>query len=293
MTGNRASILAAAAIGAVVGAAAATAMVLALGADGGAADTSGPGTTAAITAAQPPSTTVPEPPAVAWEVIGRSGQGRDLRAATFGTGEVRVYVLSAIHGDERAAVGTGPLLADAWAAGAVPDGVAVRLVPEVNPDGVVAATRADAAGVDLNRNFPTPDFAPGGDHGGAPLSEPEAAALAADIEAFGPDVIVALHAHWDGPFAEPDGPADTYAAAFVEAAAAVDPAWEVRPEVGYPTPGSLGTYYGKTLGIPVLTVELRRTGTAEDHWPAVRAGMAALLAAAAGGEGVTPPGAPG
>ena len=252
-----------------------------------------PALTAAPATAPEPTTTIGAPPAtepppstlpaIAWEEIGRSVMGRPMRAATFGDGPVRVYVLAGIHGDERAAVDTGPLLAAAWAAGGLPEGVTVRLAVDVNPDGIVAATRANAAGVDLNRNFPTADFVPREGHGDVPLSEPESAALAADIEAFGPAVIVALHCEWEGPFVNFDGPAGVLAAAFVAGAAGPDPAWEIRPELPYPTPGSLGTSYGQEGGLPVVTLEMSRFATAGEHWPAMRAGMAALLEAAARG----------
>ena len=32
--------------------------------------------------------------------------------------------------------------------------------------------------------------------------------------------------------------------------------WPVRPQIGYPTPGSLGSWLGIDRGIPILTLEL-------------------------------------
>ena len=61
--------------------------------------------------------------------------------------------------------------------------------------------------------------------------------------------MVAVHA----PFAcvNFDGPADAWAEAVSQACG-----WPVRPQIGYPTPGSLGSWLGVDRGLPVLTLEL-------------------------------------
>ncbi len=199
-------------------------------------------------------------------------------ATTFGEGDFRLFVLGGIHGDERAGADVAPLLADHLFE-RLPRRFTVRLVLDANPDGTIAAARENANGVDLNRNWPTEDFAPGPVHGWEPLSQPESAALASDLEAFGPDVILALHSTWDGPFVNFDGQGHALAVAFAEAAAAVDPRWTVVADLDWGTPGSLGTYYGDELGIPVITTEPNRYDTVTDIWPALRAGVDAMLRA--------------
>ena len=86
------------------------------------------------------------------ETIGRSVQGRPLVATVSGDPEapLRVLVVGAIHGDETA----GMRVARRLIASPPPHGVALWVVPTLNPDGVAAGTRGNAHGVDLNRNFP-------------------------------------------------------------------------------------------------------------------------------------------
>jgi hypothetical protein len=159
----------------------------------------------------------------------------------------------------------------------LPPDFTVRFVLDANPDGTVAATRENRNGIDLNRNWPTEDFVAGPVHGDEPLSEPESIALAADFEAFEPDVILALHSTWDGPFVNYDGPAVGLAEAFAAAAAEKDHRWHVVAELDWGTPGSIGTYFGTDRGIPVVTPEPSRYDSAAEIWPAMRAGIDGML----------------
>lgn len=100
--------------------------------------------------------------------IGRSVQGRPIRAVTFGTGPVTVLLWSQMHGDESTAT---MALADIinWL-GAAPREDALRerlrsrltvaMVPMLNPDGSEIFQRQNAIGVDVNRdarNLATPE----------------------------------------------------------------------------------------------------------------------------------------
>jgi protein MpaA len=129
----------------------------------------------------------------------------------------------------------------------------VHVVPALNPDGLVAGIKNAASDVDLNRNFPARNFerahAPGYDPGPAPLSEPETALLARLIAELHIEAVLSVHA----PFAcvNFDGPAGAWAQAVAAACG-----WPVRPNIGYPTPGSLGSWLGVDRGIPVLTLQL-------------------------------------
>ena len=241
-----------------------------------AAGTSGAATTSGAThtpgATDTPGATGATAPPPAGSHDHRSVLGRPLEVTVTGDGERTVLMLAGIHGDEAQGVDIARALAEE--ARQRPDLLHARVVimPAVNPDGLAAGTRGNARGVDLNRNYPTDNFAPGqpGDRfygGPQPASEPETRAVLAVIEEYRPDLIVALHA----PLAcvNYDGPAQDQAAAFARAAGL-----PLEPDLGYATPGSLGTYYGREAGIPVITVEL---GDSVNEWSQLRGALLELL----------------
>ena len=229
-------------------------------------------------AAAPPA---PEPTAEpeldpAGSVLGFSREGRAIRAERFGSGPRRVYLIGGIHGDERGGVENvkrlGLLLASE-----LPPGLSLRFVRDLNPDGTHERRRENSCGVDLNRNWPAQNFTPDPTRGPEPLSEPESAAVHADFLAFAPELAIVLHAARAGPFVNFDGPGGELARRFAEAAAEVDPRWHVKADMGYSTPGSLGSWVGIDQGIPILTIELDRAHSGEDCWHALRAGLLGVL----------------
>ncbi len=127
-----------------------------------------------------------------WETqtIGTSVQGRDIVALhrpVDGDARVRVVVIGGIHGNEPVSPPIVRSLVDV----PMPADIEVWLVPEMNPDGVEAGTRANANGVDLNRNFGWGWAAYDG--GPAPFSEPESTAVADLIIRSEPHVAVWVH----------------------------------------------------------------------------------------------------
>jgi protein MpaA len=215
--------------------------------------------------------------ALGFPEIGRSSENRPIFGRRFGGPGAPLLVFGGIHGDEPASVDALlELCARLGQPGNVPP--PLWLVPAVNPDGLLAGRKNSARDVDLNRNFPARSFArdhaPGYFPGPAPLSEPETRALAALIDHTGQpgDPIwgaLAVHA----PFAcvNHDGPAAGWAAA-VSAACG----WPARGDIGYPTPGSFGSWLGIDRGLPVLTLELP-PGPLDDFRDAAAAALDAAL----------------
>jgi protein MpaA len=206
--------------------------------------------------------------AAPWEAIGRSVLGRPVACLAWGTGPTTLLV-GGVHGDEPASV----LCVERIAREQPPSAGRVVVVPALNPDGVALHAKDNARGVDLNRNFPTENFGTarrsGYDPGPAPASEPETSALLMLLERERPERVVAVHQ----PFAcvNFDGPAAAWAKA-IGAACGLP----VRADLGYPTPGSLGTYLGVERGVPVITLELGG-GDPEAEWPRALAALGAAM----------------
>jgi N-acetylmuramoyl-L-alanine amidase len=129
-------------------------------------------------------------------LFGHSAQGRPLQAERVGQGELKVLVVGSIHGDETAGHAVIRQLRRAHP----PAGMEVWLVDSVNPDGVAHATRQNARGVDLNRNFarrwrgggrPFDTYFPGP----VAFSEPETLAVRRLVRRLRPDVTVWYHQH--------------------------------------------------------------------------------------------------
>ncbi|MDR2637818.1 MAG: succinylglutamate desuccinylase/aspartoacylase family protein, partial [Zoogloeaceae bacterium] len=136
---------------------------------------------------------------------------------------VRIFLIGGIHGDELTSVSIVFRWMD-WIAEPQANKYHWRIAPLANPDGLLArpARRTNGHGVDLNRNFPTPDWSrdalsywskrtdrdPRRYPGTGPMSEPETRWLTQEIRDFRPDVIVSVHApygilDYDGPMQKP------------------------------------------------------------------------------------------
>lgn len=132
-------------------------------------------------------------------------------------------------------------------------------IPCLNPDGLQNNTRTNANGVDLNRNFPTQnwgeDTSSAGDNptdyycGKSPASEIETQFVIDVIEKYNPKLILTLHAPYK--IVNYDGPAKEIAQKISNIIG-----YPVEESIGYPTPGSFGTYCGVERNIPTITLEL-------------------------------------
>ena len=209
--------------------------------------------------------------ALGLDELGRSAEGRPIGGRRFGGPGPALLVFGGIHGDEPASV---EVLLDLAARLPPAPAAPIWLVPAANPDGLARGTKNSARDVDLNRNFPARSFAtdhaPGYFPGPGPLSEPETRVLADLVDRHHPRDGSAVHA----PFAcvNYDGPAAAWA---VEVATASG--WPARPHIGYPTPGSLGSWLGVDRGLPILTLELP-PGPADRYRKTAAAALDAALA---------------
>jgi murein peptide amidase A len=174
----------------------------------------------------------------------------------------RILVVGGIHGDELTSVST-VFRWQEWIDQPDASMYRWRLIPAANPDGLLArpSTRVNGNGVDLNRNFNTPDWDrdaqaywiqrarrdPRRYPGKQAASEIETRWLQDQIEEFRPDLIISVHApynllDYDGPVPQP--------LKFGRLS---------LNRLGV-YPGSMGNYGGLVRQIPVITIELPHAG---------------------------------
>ena len=105
----------------------------------------------------------------------------------------------------------------------------------------------------LNRNFPTKNWQKTSKNseyygGESPSSEEETKFVVNIIEKIKPDFILTLHSPYS--IVNYDGPGKNEAAKISELTN-----YPVQKDIGYPTPGSFGTYCGVERNIPTITLE--------------------------------------
>lgn len=212
-----------------------------------------------------------------WQTIGRSREGRPLRIRQIGTGPRRVIWIGGIHGNEReGGVSTDELPAALAALPGALEAVTLTILEDVNPDGTAAGTRGNAAGVDLNRNYPATNFLPGATYGQRPLDQPEAKALHDLVRAERPHLVIVAHSWRGDHFINFDGPAAPHAELFSRRSG-----YRVKPsDKIHPTPGSLGSWIGRKLQIPILTLEHERGADPWACWIDTRAAILSVIVSA-------------
>ena len=137
---------------------------------------------------------------VSTSTFGVSRGGRPLTVVRLGARRPthRLVVIGVIHGNER----EGLRVVSRLKTLPLPAGLAVWLVPTMNPDGVAADARVNAGGVDLNRNFRrawvranqgTSRYS-----GPRAASEPETRAVEALLARVDPNLVVIFHSPLNG-----------------------------------------------------------------------------------------------
>lgn len=241
------------------------------------------GAAVAPAVAPPPvSAAVAPPSAPQWREVGRSVQGRPLRAITVGTGARRVLWIGGIHGDETEGVlATAELLRTVAEDPVLTASVTLTVLEDANPDGRAARRRTNANGVDLNRNFPAANFDPSPpEHGGFPLSQPESRAVDALIDAVHPELIVVMHSWLGRQFVTSDGPAADLVSRFTAKSGMT---YEYLDPSTYE--GGLGLYASERWGLPVIVVEFARGLDQGAAWRLIQAAALDVVTRQAEGSG--------
>lgn len=185
---------------------------------------------------------------------GKSVEGNEIEAyKTDVQASKYLYLLAGTHGDEVEGVYVLQQLfnwlKDEHSLKELP----IVVVPILNPDGYRAQTRVNSHAVDLNRNYPTQNWSSEykkDKHNPGPegLSEPENVFLDKLFNKFKPGFIISFHS-WKPILNFNDDAEDVadYLASYNE--------YPTAGDIGYPTPGSLGTYAPEKYSAPVLTFE--------------------------------------
>ncbi|MDR3605917.1 MAG: M14 family zinc carboxypeptidase [Oligoflexia bacterium] len=223
-------------------------------------------------------------------ILGSSTEGRELRVRAFapqGRAAEILHVpgpaswpwllfLGGVHGDELEGVWLMEEIEHAWSKSYLAAGLGALVWSSVNPDGISRPQRANARGIDLNRNLPTrdwtaevknPRYFPGTQAG----SEPENQALTRIIDVCKPMAILSAHS-FSKVQVNINGPSREWG----ERLSALC-GYPVTEDIGYPTPGCLGTYAGAERGIPTITLEIERglpkERVLEMHLPLIQASL--------------------
>lgn len=183
-----------------------------------------------------------------------------------------IFILGGFHGDEPKSVHLVERLIEEISIGQEEANARKRrvrwiLMPLVNPDGFQRRKRRNARNVDINRNFPTTNWEVGNPRsrmfgGFKPASEPETKAVIRLIEQYKPDAIVTVHSINRNRYCNNfDGPGRVLARQMSR-----HNGYPVTSTIGYPTPGSFGTWAGVERGIPTITLELPSHHSARRCW---------------------------
>jgi hypothetical protein len=239
-------------------------------------------------------------------VIGKSVEGRDILAYSYGKGDTEILFVGGIHGgyEWNTVLVAGQMMNYLKAnPSAVPENVKVTVIPVLNPDGLnkvvgtplanftaadvpssqdeVVAGRFNANNVDLNRNFAC-DWQPTGkwqsktvSGGSAAFSEPESLAVKNYVETNKPTAVVVWYSAAGGVYSSSchNGVSSgTNTLTNTYAKASGYPAFESFDF--YATTGDMVNWLAKS-NIPAISVLL--TNHTDTEWSKNQAGILALL----------------
>jgi protein MpaA len=185
---------------------------------------------------------------------GKSAQGEAIEAfKTDIKAKKYIYLLGGVHGDEVEGVFVLKELFEWLKKDHDLNELPIIVIPILNIDGYRMGTRTNSHGVDLNRNLPSQNWS--GEFkkdkynpGKEAMSEIENQFLDKLFHKFPPGLILTFHSwkrliNYNGDVKD----ISDFIASFNN--------YEVTPDIGYSTPGSLGTYGPEKYNCPVITFE--------------------------------------
>ncbi len=170
--------------------------------------------------------------------------------------EQPILLMGGIHGDEPEGVELAEKTLQ-WLKSQRLESVAPWiLIPCLNVDGFKNQTRVNGRGVDLNRNYPSSNWAPDFEKeryfpGKSPGSEPEVQGVVELIQSFKPRLIIHCHS-WEPCVVCTGKPGWKDAERLAKSSG-----YQLQEDIGYPTTGSLSQYGWHDNKIPVICIEER------------------------------------
>ncbi len=188
-------------------------------------------------------------------IFGYTADGLPIPVYHFGSTGPEVLIVGGVHGNEPEGIACAHGLLNLFSK-SFPYRLRLNLIPTLNLDGALKSERRNSHGVDLNRNLPTNDWTSKYEQekyfpGRAANSEPESQAIVTYLKGNKVRFIVSLHS-WH-PLLNINGSCREEAEVIQKITG-----YEIKENIGYPTPGCLGTYAGIERDIPTLTYEIER-----------------------------------
>lgn len=188
------------------------------------------------------------------KIIGYSVEHSPINLHTFGNGNKKILLIGGVHGElEKQSVD-------------IVDGIISKLknteteldyqldiIPCLNPDGLdLIGQQVNANSIDLNRNYPSANQhladTEGKNKGGSPLSEPETKCLYELVHQNQYYIIITVHQKYE--LIDYDGPVNEK----ILKQLSQNLSLPIKKLGAYP--GSMGSYFGEELQIPLITIEL-------------------------------------
>ncbi len=192
---------------------------------------------------------------------------REILLHCHGTGKLKILLIGGVHGDESEGFLLAEHFLDQLCSDAIhlDQNIQLYICPRLNPDGCANDRRTNQHNVDLNRNLPTKDWQSRFTNvryypGPQAASEIETKLTVKLIQKIKPELIFSLHSY-EKPMVNYNGPCEDLAKAM-----SVENKLPAKGDIGYPTPGSLGTYAGWERKIPTITLEIRKGEQKQSVW---------------------------
>jgi protein MpaA len=147
----------------------------------------------------------------------------------------------------------------------IPADKKIVIIPAVNPDGLAASTRYNANNVNLDRNFPSANWATDIDNGSgidiggggaSPMSEPETKALANLTTRLQPRLEVSFHAQGSLVGANQYGDSTAIGNLYAANVGYGSMIGHAEATMGYSITGEYEDWAGQQYGTPAILIEL-------------------------------------